>query len=111
MDNNGAYLHSGTSNRSRRDANFQGFGRFLTGTTGEYYFRTVKPVPYPGRTPHVHFKVKVRGRSDLGRSRFLTAFSRESARASSSPHRRRSVRGTRADPSRGSPAESPIASR
>src|SRR5215217_4939129 len=43
-DANGAYLHSGTSNRDRRDRNFQGFGRFLTGTTGEYYFRTIKPV-------------------------------------------------------------------
>ena len=29
-----------------------GFGRFLTGSSGEYYFRTVKPVPYPGRAPH-----------------------------------------------------------
>ena len=37
-------------NRDKRDANFQGFGRFLTGSTGEYYFRTIKPVPYPG--PH-----------------------------------------------------------
>ncbi len=65
VDNHGAYLHSGTSNRSRRDANFQGFGRFLTGSTGEYYFRTIKPVPYPGRTPHIHFKVKIRGRRDF----------------------------------------------
>src|SRR6476660_1510995 len=46
------------------DPNFQGFGRFLTGSTGEYYFRTIKPVPYPTRSaPHIHFMVKVRGRS------------------------------------------------
>ena len=32
------------------DPNFQGFGRFLTGSTGEYYFRTIKPVPYPTRS-------------------------------------------------------------
>lgn len=57
-DNNGAYLHSGTTNRDKRDVNFQGFGRFLTGSTGEYYFRTIKPVPYPGRTPHIHFAIK-----------------------------------------------------
>lgn len=57
-DSNGAYLHSGTTNRERRDGNFQGFGRFLTGSSGEYYFRTIKPVPYPGRTPHIHFMVK-----------------------------------------------------
>ena len=48
----------------RRDTNFQGFGRFLTSSTGEYYFRTLKPVPYPGRTPHIHFKVK-RGGKEL----------------------------------------------
>ena len=57
-DNSGAYLHSGTSNADKRDKNFQGFGRFLTGSTGEYLFRTIKPVPYPGRTPHIHFQVK-----------------------------------------------------
>jgi protocatechuate 3,4-dioxygenase, beta subunit len=60
-DNNGAYLHSGTTNAEKRDKNFQGFGRFLTGSTGEYLFRTIKPVPYPGRTPHIHFQVKVKG--------------------------------------------------
>jgi protocatechuate 3,4-dioxygenase beta subunit len=59
VDNHGAYLHSGTSNAQRRDKNFQGFGRFTTGSTGEYYFRTIKPVAYPGRTPHIHFAVKV----------------------------------------------------
>jgi protocatechuate 3,4-dioxygenase beta subunit len=57
-DNNGAYLHSRTGNRERRDVNFQGFGRFETGSKGEYYFRTIKPVPYPGRTPHIHVIVK-----------------------------------------------------
>ncbi len=60
-DHNGAYLHSGTTNAEKRDKNFQGFGRFLTGSTGEYLFRTIKPVPYPGRTPHIHFQVKVKG--------------------------------------------------
>jgi protocatechuate 3,4-dioxygenase beta subunit len=62
VDNNGAYLHSESNNRNRRDKNFQGFGRFMTGSTGEYYFRTIKPVAYPGRTPHIHFAVKVKGK-------------------------------------------------
>lgn len=62
VDKHGAYLHSGTSNADKRDKNFQGFGRFLTGGTGEYLFRTIKPVPYPGRTPHIHFAVKIKGR-------------------------------------------------
>ena len=48
-----------------RDANFQGFGRFLTGSTGDYYFRTVKPVPYPGRTPHIHFMIKRPGAEEF----------------------------------------------
>lgn len=61
VDGRGVYLHGGSANREKRDANFQGFGRFLTGSTGEYLFRTVKPVPYPGRTAHIHFKVKMRG--------------------------------------------------
>lgn len=64
-DNHGAYLHSGTSNADKKDRNFQGFGRFLTGSSGEYLFRTIKPVPYPGRTPHIHFKVKLKGKDAL----------------------------------------------
>lgn len=62
VDNAGAYLHDGTSNKEKRDKNYQGFGRFLTGSTGEYYFRTIKPVPYPGRTPHIHVAIKMKGR-------------------------------------------------
>src|SRR6058998_1312440 len=64
VDNNGVYLHS-RDTHAERDKNFQGFGRFLTGATGEYYFRTIKPVPYPGRTPHIHFKVKENGKEAL----------------------------------------------
>jgi protocatechuate 3,4-dioxygenase, beta subunit len=55
-DNSGAYLHSKTGNAEKRDKNFQGFGRFLTGSSGEYLFRTIKPVPYPGRCPHIHYR-------------------------------------------------------
>ena len=62
VDHHGVYLHSGSDSAGKRDKNFQGFGRFLTGSSGEYLFRTVKPVPYPGRTPHIHFAVKLRGR-------------------------------------------------
>jgi len=64
-DKNGAYLHTGTSNADKRDKNFQGFGRFMTGSSGEYLFRTIKPVPYPGRTPHIHYKVKRAGKELL----------------------------------------------
>lgn len=56
-DAHGAYLHSGSGNAEKRDAHFQGYGRFLTGIGGEYGFRTIRPVPYPGRSPHIHVKV------------------------------------------------------
>jgi protocatechuate 3,4-dioxygenase beta subunit len=65
VDGRGVYLHSGSGNTGQgRDKHFQGFGRFETGSTGEYRFRTIKPVAYPGRTPHIHFKVK-RGDREL----------------------------------------------
>jgi protocatechuate 3,4-dioxygenase beta subunit len=67
-DANAVYLHTGDSGsaRNRQDRNFQGFGRFTTGSSGEYYFRTIKPVPYPGRpAPHIHVKVKRGGRELL----------------------------------------------
>lgn len=60
-DANAVYLHTADSSRkqAQRDSNFQGFGRFETSSSGEYRFRTIKPVAYPGRpAPHIHFKVK-----------------------------------------------------
>lgn len=59
-DANGVYLHTADSagKKDQQDKHFQGFGRFLTASSGDYYFRTIKPMPYPGRTPHIHFKIK-----------------------------------------------------
>ncbi|MEJ6580999.1 MAG: protocatechuate 3,4-dioxygenase [Akkermansiaceae bacterium] len=59
VDGKGAYIHSkdGGLTGPKRDANFQGFGRFMTARDGRYYFRTIKPVVYPGRTPHIHVAV------------------------------------------------------
>lgn len=71
VDGNGVYLHSRSGGNGERDANFQGFGRFLTGSTGEYYFRTVKPVAYPRRTPHIHFAVNQNGRRVLTTQMFV----------------------------------------
>lgn len=62
VDSNGIYLNSRDNNNGgRRDKNFQGYGRFLTDSSGAYYFRTIKPVPYPGRTPHIHFGISKNG--------------------------------------------------
>ena len=63
VDNNGHYLHTADPGADK-DANFQGYGRFETGQDGAYRFRTIKPVPYPGRTPHIHVKLQ-RGGRDL----------------------------------------------
>jgi protocatechuate 3,4-dioxygenase beta subunit len=65
VDAKAVYLHTADSGKKKRDENFQGFGRFLTGSSGEYYFRTIKPVAYPGRTPHIHFKIKKDGKELL----------------------------------------------
>jgi len=64
-DAKGVYLHTADSGTKPRDTNFQGFGRFTTGPGGEYYFRTIKPVAYPGRTPHIHFKIKLKGEDEF----------------------------------------------
>jgi protocatechuate 3,4-dioxygenase beta subunit len=63
-DANGVYLHPGDRRRDSRDAGFQGFGHAKADTAGRFAFRTIVPVPYPGRTPHIHVKV-VRGGRDL----------------------------------------------
>jgi len=66
VDSRGVYLHSASGNtQAGRDPNFQGFGQFETGSSGEYRFRTIKPVAYPGRTPHIHVQVKRGGRELL----------------------------------------------
>jgi protocatechuate 3,4-dioxygenase, beta subunit len=64
-DARGRYLHPGDSGRQPRDSAFQGFGRTVAGADGAYQFRTVRPVPYPGRTPHIHFAVAAPGRREL----------------------------------------------
>jgi protocatechuate 3,4-dioxygenase beta subunit len=62
VDHDGIYLNSGDRNHANRDQNFQGYGRFLTDVNGQYYFRTIKPVPYTGRCPHVHVAISRNGR-------------------------------------------------
>jgi len=49
------------------DDNFQGYGQTATDEGGRYRFLTIRPVPYPGRTPHIHFAV-----SGAGSPRFTT---------------------------------------
>lgn len=61
-DMGGIYIHSKSGgDKVKQDKNFQGYGRFLTGESGEYLFRTIKPVAYTGRCPHIHYAVSMKG--------------------------------------------------
>jgi protocatechuate 3,4-dioxygenase, beta subunit len=61
-DQNGRYHHVQDASAGRPpDDNFQGFGRTVTDAAGTYNFTTIRPVPYPGRTPHIHFAVAAPG--------------------------------------------------
>ncbi len=57
-DARGIYHHPGDRRRgTQRDEKFQGHGHTITDNQGRYRFRTIHPVPYPGRTPHIHVAV------------------------------------------------------
>ena len=56
-DNLGSYIHTQGAQNGRRDSNFQGYGRFLTASSGAYLFRSIKPGLYTGRERHVHAKI------------------------------------------------------
>jgi len=53
----GSYRHPRGAG-GRVDVGFQGFGSTRSDTRGFYRFRTIRPVPYPGRTPHIHVKLR-----------------------------------------------------
>jgi protocatechuate 3,4-dioxygenase beta subunit len=69
-DAQGQYHHVGEPDFAG-DANFQGFGAVATDAEGRYRFRTIKPVAYPGRTPHIHFTVLEGGRRRLTSQIFI----------------------------------------
>jgi len=58
-DEGGVYHHPGDDGKP--DIRFQGFGAMVTNRAGAYHFRTLRPVPYSGRTPHIHFRVSTPG--------------------------------------------------
>ena len=57
-DANGRYHHPRDRRNAPLDENFQGYGRARTGAEGRYRFRTIEPVAYPGRAPHIHFTLR-----------------------------------------------------
>jgi protocatechuate 3,4-dioxygenase, beta subunit len=60
----GRYRHP-RDRQDRRDEGFQGRGRVAAGADGSYAFRTIRPVAYPGRTPHIHAAIAAPGRQPL----------------------------------------------
>ncbi len=68
---NGRYHHSGDDSLAPLDPFFQGFGKTVTDSDGHYRFRTIKPVAYSGRTPHIHFKVKSRDFGEMTSQMFM----------------------------------------
>jgi protocatechuate 3,4-dioxygenase beta subunit len=53
------YHHPGVRRvAGQYDEGFQGFGAGRADADGSLRFRTIKPVPYPGRTPHIHIKLR-----------------------------------------------------
>jgi protocatechuate 3,4-dioxygenase beta subunit len=67
-DATGQYHHVGEPGG---DPDFQGWGAVVTDADGRYAFTTIKPVPYPGRTPHIHFTVGEGGRRSLTSQMFI----------------------------------------
>ena len=62
-DANGRYRHPREQSRRPSDPGFQGHGQTFSNHRGEYRFRTIHPVKYPGRTPHIHVAVFAEGES------------------------------------------------
>jgi len=68
-DREGDYQYStGVGRNPACDANFAGFGQFVTGSSGAFKFRTIKAGLYVGRTRHYHWGITVSGRT----TRFCT---------------------------------------
>lgn len=66
----GVYHHP-RDPRGPADPNFQGFGSTVVTDDGAYRFRTIEPVPYPGRTPHIHFRILPPGSEPLTTQMYL----------------------------------------
>ncbi|HVF33713.1 MAG TPA: protocatechuate 3,4-dioxygenase [Candidatus Saccharimonadia bacterium] len=70
-DANGRYHHPRDSNEAPLDRAFQGYGAATTNADGAYRFRTIRPVAYPGRTPHIHFRLAGAGVQPLTTQLFV----------------------------------------
>lgn len=79
-DHSGVYHHP--RQRGKPDLRFQGFGAMVTNRAGGYHFRTLRPVPYSGRTPHIHYRVSAPGFNRLTTQLYVAEEAERNARDS-----------------------------
>lgn len=77
-DQGGVYHHP--RDDGKPDLRFQGFGAMATNRAGAYHFRTLRPVPYSGRTPHIHYRVSAPGFNRLTTQLYVTEEAERNAR-------------------------------
>jgi protocatechuate 3,4-dioxygenase beta subunit len=70
-DANAVYHHPAGGDEGQRDPAFQGYGQTRTDESGTFHFRTIKPVPYPGRTAHIHVRIQANSQSSLATQLYL----------------------------------------
>jgi len=70
-DANAVYHHPAGGAVGERDPNFQGYGVARSDAAGSFHFRTIKPIAYPGRTPHIHVRVEAPGISAFATQLYL----------------------------------------
>jgi len=92
-DSRGRYHHPHDDGPAP-DPGFQGYGQLKTDAQGRYRFRTIRPVPYPGRTPHIHVAVSGPGLASFTTQLYVAGEPRNAADflfRAISPARRRLV--------------------
>jgi len=72
-DANAIYHHPDGGDEARRDPAFQGYGQTRSDAAGTFHFRTIKPVPYPGRTAHIHVRIQSESAGSLATQLYLPA--------------------------------------
>jgi protocatechuate 3,4-dioxygenase beta subunit len=70
-DANAVYHHPAGGAEAERDRHFQGYGETRTDAEGIFFFRTIQPVPYPGRTAHIHLRIEANSLAPLATQLYL----------------------------------------
>lgn len=76
----GRYNHPRDTNPTPLDSDFQYWGRMVADHEGKYEFKTIKPGEYPGRTPHIHYKVTAAKHRDLATQLYFADEAKNNAR-------------------------------